>query len=105
MELGAFEAVKYADSILAAIQRERLLEETERGMMRYYCFANGLVAGVALVGFSVLHAQQIAVDGDLRVAETDVKYLVGNLEIVFVGISFGPLLKLHIAPPVYSSTH
>lgn len=37
MELGASEAVKYADSILAAIQRERLPEEAERGMMRYYC--------------------------------------------------------------------
>lgn len=35
MELGASEAVKYADSILAAIQRERLPEEAERGMMRY----------------------------------------------------------------------
>ena len=29
MELGASEAVKYADSILAAIQRERLPEEAE----------------------------------------------------------------------------
>ncbi len=67
--------------------------------------ADGLVAGVALVGFSVLDAQQIAVDGDLWVTETDVKYFVGNLEIVFVGISFGPLLELHIAPPVCSSTH
>ena len=57
------------------------------------------------IGFSVLDAQQIAVDGDLRVAETDVKNFVGNLEIVFVRISFGPLLKLHIAPPVCSSTH
>ena len=36
MELDASEAVKYADSILAAIQRERLPEEAERGMMRYY---------------------------------------------------------------------
>ena len=35
-ELGASEAVKYADSILAAIQRERRPEEAERGMMRYY---------------------------------------------------------------------
>ena len=105
MELGASEAVKYADSILAAIQRERLPEEAERGMMRYYCFANGLVAGVALVCFSVLDAQQIAVDGDLRVTETDVKYFIGDLEIVFVGISFRPLLELHIAPPVCSSIH
>ena len=67
--------------------------------------ADGLVAGVALVGFSVLDAQQIAVDGDLWVTETDVKYFIGDLEIVFVGISFGPLLKLHIAPPVCSSIH
>ena len=51
------------------------------------CLADGLVAGIALVGFSVLDAQQIAVDGDLRVAETDVKNFVWNLEIVFVGIS------------------
>ena len=35
-ELDASEAVKYADSILAAIQRERRPEEAERGMMRYY---------------------------------------------------------------------
>ena len=61
MELGASEAVKYADSILAAIQRERLPEEAERGMMRYYCFANGLVAGVALVGFTVdVYKRQVA---------------------------------------------
>ena len=44
-------------------------------------------------------------DGDLRVTETDVKYFIGDLEIVFVGIPFGPLMKLHIAPPVFSSAH
>ena len=36
---------------------------------------------------------------------TNVKYFVGDLEIVFVGISFRPLLELHIAPPVSSSIH
>lgn len=54
MEPGASEAVKYEDSILAAIQRERLPEEAEHGMMRYYCFADVLVAAVALVGFTAL---------------------------------------------------
>ena len=75
MELGASEAVKYADSILAAIQRERLPEEAERGMMRYYCFANGLVAGVALVGFTVLAPEQIGVEGDLPVIQTETEDL------------------------------
>ena len=76
MELGASEAVKYADSILAAIQRERLPEEAERGMMRYYCFANGLVAGVALVGFTVLAPEQIGVEGDLPVIQTETEDLI-----------------------------
>ena len=76
MELGASEAVKYADSILAAIQRERLPEEAERGMMRYYCFANGLVAGVALVGFTVLAPEPIGVEGDLPVIQTETEDLI-----------------------------
>ena len=65
--------------------------------------ADGLVAGPALIGFSILDAQQIAVDEDLRMTETDVKHFVGNQKIVFAGIAFGPLPELHTAPPVLSS--
>ena len=67
-------------------------------------FADGLVAGPALIGFSVLDAQQVAVDRDLRMTEPDVKHFVGNQKIVFAGIAFGPLLKLyfvHFAPPFF----
>ena len=102
MELGASEAVKYADSILAAIQRERLPEEAERGMMRYYCFANGLVAGVALVGFTVLAPEQIGIDGDLTKIQTDAEYLVWYHKIVFLCAALGPFVETQFIPPVLS---
>jgi hypothetical protein len=35
-ELDSYAAVEYADNIAAAIQRERMPEETDRGLMHYY---------------------------------------------------------------------
>src|SRR5574344_1968429 len=36
VELDSYAAVEYADNIAAAIVRERLPEETDRGLMHYY---------------------------------------------------------------------
>src|SRR5699024_9577161 len=35
-------------------------------------------------------AQQVAVDGDLRVAETDMEDFVGNQKVILVGIALRP---------------
>lgn len=53
MELDASEAAGYVDYILAAIQRERLPEEAERGMMLYYDKEDGVSQKVQSYTFTV----------------------------------------------------
>ena len=47
-----------------------------------YCAADSLVAGPALVGTTVLTAEQIGVDCQRIGGETQQEYLIGQLEVV-----------------------
>jgi len=62
--------------------------------------ADGFVTGVALVGFAVLTPEQIGVEGDLPVIQTDAEYLVGHHKIVFLCAALGPFLVTQFIPPV-----
>ena len=64
-----------------------------------HCSADGLVAGSALVGVSILTAEQIGVDGQRTGRQAQQEYLVGQLEVVLDRITFGPRCVLHSAPP------
>ena len=62
--------------------------------------ADGFVTGVALVGFAVLTPEQIGVEGDLPVIQTDAEYLVGHHKIVFLCAALGPFVVTQFIPPV-----
>ena len=61
--------------------------------------ANGFVAGPALVGASILTAEQIGVDGQRTRRQAQQEYFVGQLEVILDRITLGPLLVLQSAPP------
>ena len=68
--------------------------------------ADSLVAGPALVGVSVLAADQIRVDGQCAGRQTQQKYIVGQLKVVLDWIALGPWFVLHSVPPwVCCGTH
>ncbi len=67
--------------------------------------ANRFVAGPALVCFAILTAEQVGVDRDLAGVQTEGKQLIGEREIIFVGIAFGPVSVHHFSPPVCCSTY
>ncbi len=61
--------------------------------------ADSLVAGPALVGISILSAEQIEVDRQSTGRQPQQKYLVGQLEVVLDRITLEPLCVLQSAPP------
>ena len=64
-----------------------------------HCSADSLVAGPALVGISILSAEQIEVDRQSTGRQPQQKYLVGQLEVVLDRITLEPLCVLQSAPP------
>lgn len=70
-----------------------------------YRFPDGFVAGVALVGFPVLDREQVAVDGDFTGLQTEMINLIGNREVVFDWIAFGPSVEVQIASPLFVLLH
>ena len=64
-------------------------------------FANGFVAGPALVGFPVLDGEQVTVDGDFASFQTEVVNLIGHREVVFDWVALGPSVELQIASPLF----
>ena len=65
-----------------------------------HCSADGLVAGSALVGVSILTAEQIGVDGQRTGRQSQQEYLLGQLEVVLDWITLEPRCVLQSAPPL-----
>ena len=63
-----------------------------------HCSADGLVAGPALVGTSVLTAEQVGVDCQRAGRQPQQEYLVGQLEVVLDRITLWPRCVLQSAP-------
>lgn len=63
-------------------------------------FSDCFVAGIALVGFTILAPEQIGVEGDFPVIQTDAEDLVGYHKIVFLCAALWPFVVTQFIPPV-----
>ena len=70
-----------------------------------HCLSDGPVAGHALVGLSVLPMEEKSVDCDRPGGQSQGEDLVGEGEVVLDGITLGPVLFSHLAPPDCPSAH
>ena len=90
--LGGDERLFYQ---LANILSYRVLAHANR-------FADGLVAGPALVGLSVFPKEKIAVHRQLSGAQVQREDLIGQRKIVFSGISLRKICIRDHVPPAYA---
>ena len=60
---------------------------------------------LALVGFTILAPEQIGVEGDLPVVQTETEDFIGDQKIVFLCAALWPFVETQFIPPVWLELH